>query len=257
MLFIILLMQEPATEGKRWWSHVEFLASDALEGRNVGTPGFDKAVAYVEAQFTQIGLKPGGTSGYRQAVKLESRTLVGEQGKIALVRDGAEEPLTLREDATLSARGELNGSIEAPMVFVGYGLSAPEAKWDDLAGLDLRGKIAVYVNTPAPADMTDNVRSHVTAVAERWAVLKRAGAVGIATLPNPRPASANAPQTPPAAPAERPRPPAPQPTIVLADPELQEFAGLAVSMAITRSGAGKFLAGSGHTIVEVRVASGE
>ena len=102
-------------------------------------------------------LKPGGVSGYRQPVKFEARALVPEQSRLALVRDGQEEPLTIGEDASLSARGELDGSVEAPMVFIGYGQSIPEAKWDELAGLDLRGKIAVYVNTPAPADVPDNV----------------------------------------------------------------------------------------------------
>src|SRR5689334_16044957 len=146
----VLLLQQPAADGKRWWSHIEFLASDALEGRDVGSPGFEKAAVYVEQQFKEIGLKPGGASGYRQPVKFESRTLVPDQSKLALVRNGEEEPLALREDATLSARGELDGTIEAPMVFVGYGLAVPEAKWDDFAGLDLHGKIAVYVNTMAP-----------------------------------------------------------------------------------------------------------
>ena len=93
-------------------------------------------------------------------------------------------------DATLSARGELDGTLDAPMVFVGYGLSIPEANWDDLAGLDLHGKIAVYVNAPAPVDVPDNVRSHVNSAGERWAVLKKAGAIGIATMPPPRPPTA-------------------------------------------------------------------
>ena len=121
-----------------------------------------------------------------------------------LVRNGQEEPLTLGEDASLSARGELDGSVEAPMVFIGYGLSIPEANWDDLAGLDLRGKIAVYVNAPAPVDVSDNVRSHVSSAGERWAVLKKAGAIGIATLPNPRPPAGTTPDAP--TPSDRRRP---------------------------------------------------
>jgi hypothetical protein len=75
---VAFILQDPATEGTRWWSHVAFLADDALEGRNVGTEGFQKAAAYVEAQFKEIGLTPGGGSGYRQPVKFESRTLLRE-----------------------------------------------------------------------------------------------------------------------------------------------------------------------------------
>jgi hypothetical protein len=100
--------------------------------------------------------------------------------------------------------------------------------------------------------MTDNVRSHVSSAAERWAVLRKAGAIGIATLPNPRPGATAAAATPaPAARGERPAPAPPQPTIVLGDPELEEYAGQMVSLSITRSGADRFLAGSGHTLAEI------
>ena len=257
---VALVLQDPAAEGRRWWSHIELLASDSLEGRNVGTPGFEKAAAYVEAQFKSIGLTPGGSSGFRQPVKLESRVLVPDQSKLALVRDGVEQPLAIGEDASLSARGELDGSIEAPMVFIGYGLSIPEAKWDDLAGQDLRGKIAVYSSARAPVEVSDNVRSHVSSVGERWAVLKRAGAIGMATLPNPPAGTASSES---AAGAPRGAAPgrgrgsgsasasAPQPIVVLADRALQDQAGQLVSMTITRRGVEKVLAGSGHAIEEL------
>src|SRR6476660_4154443 len=247
-----LVLQAPASEGKRWWSHIEFLADDALAGRNVGSAAFEKAATYVEGQFKEIGLRPGGVSGYRQPVKFESRVLVPEQSKLALLSSGVEEPLTPREDAVLSARGELDGSIEAPMVFVGYGLSIPEAKWDELAGLDLHGKIAVYVNTIAPVDVSDNVKSHVGSAAERWAVLKKAGAIGVATFPNPRPpAGTTADVGLAGAVSARDAAPIPPPTVVLADRDRQEQAGQIGSITMTRRGAGKCLAGSGHTIDEL------
>jgi hypothetical protein len=245
-----LLLQPAASDGQRWWQHIEFLADDALQGRNVGSPGYEKAAQYVERQFKEIGLKPGGTSGYRQPVKLESRTLVPEESSVAIVRDGQAEPLEPREDATLSARGELNGSIDAPMVFVGYGLSIPDAKWDDLAGQDLHGKVAVYVTAPVPAEISDNVRSHVSSTGERWAVLKKAGAIGVVTLPNTAgPAAGRGGATPPA--GARAAAFAPPPTIVLADPELQELAGEKVALSASRRGAEKLLAGSGHTFDEL------
>src|SRR5262245_51388942 len=126
---VALAIHDTASEGKRWWTHIAFLADDALEGRNVGTAGFEKAAAYVEGQFKGIGLKPGGVSGYRQPVKFESRLLDPERSALALARNGEEEAVTLGEEASLSARGELDGAVEAPMVFVGYGLSIPEANW--------------------------------------------------------------------------------------------------------------------------------
>jgi Peptidase family M28 len=262
-----LVLQDPAAEGKRWWSHIEYLASDALEGRDVGSAGFEKAAAYVEQQFKEIGLRPGGMSGYRQPIKFESRVLVPDQSKLTLVRNGEEQPLILREDATMSARGELEGTIDAPMVFVGYGLSVPQASWDDLAGVDLHGKIAVYVNAMGPLDVSDNVKAHVGSAGERWAVLKKAGAIGIATLPNPRPpagtpaepvsgaepARGNAPQSPRGTGAGGGRGGAQtfQPTVVLADRDLQDQGGQIVSVMLTRRGADKLLAGSGHTLDEL------
>jgi len=250
-----------ASEGKSWWAHVQFLADDTLEGRNVGTPGLDKAVEYVESQFQAIGLKPAGTTGFRQPVKLDSRLLVPEQSSIALVREGKEVPLVIGQDASLSARAELDGSMEAPIVFVGYGLSIPEAGWDDLAGLDLRGKIAVYVNAFPPVKVSDNVRSHVNTADERWLALKRAGAIGVATIAAPRSDAAGA-----ATPATGRGGAAgagaagtgggraggtPAPVITLLDRELVDAAGQKVAISLTARGAAAILEGSGHTLDEI------
>jgi hypothetical protein len=271
-----------ASEGKSWWAHVQFLADDTLEGRNVGTAGYDKAVEYVEGQFQAIGLKPigsaqggpAGTTGFRQPVRLESRQLVPDQSKLTLVRDGKEEPLAIGQDASLSARGELDGSTEAPMVFIGYGVSIPEAGWDDFKGLDLHGKIAVYVNAFPPVKVSDNVKSHVNTADERWLALKRAGAIGVATIAGPRPPAATpnpAAATPvagrggaagaaAAAPAGRGGAAGaggggrgggvPQPVIDLFDRELNDSAGEIVAISLTPRGAAAILAGSGHTIEE-------
>ena len=268
-----------AAEGKSWWAHIQYLADDKLEGRNVGTPGFETAAKYVESQFQAIGLKPAGLDGFRQPVKLEARSLVPDATKITLVRDGQETPLAIGQEASLSARGELNGSLDARMVFVGYGLSIPEAGWDDFKDLDLHGKIAVYVNAFPPANVSDNVKSHVNTADERWLSLKHAGAIGVATIASPRPAATAA--TPAdgarggagrggAAPARgagaaaagdaattTPMPPpargggAPQPTITLADRSLVDANGEAVAMTLTARGAAALLAGTGHTLDEI------
>jgi len=254
-----------ASEGKAWWAHVQFLADDSLEGRNVGTPGYDKAVEYVEGQFRTIGLKPGGPAGFGQPVKLESRQLVPDESRLALVRNGQETPLAMGQDATLSARGELDGSIDAPMVFIGYGLSLPEAGWDDFAGLDLHGKVAVYVNAFPPVKVSDNVKSHVNTADERWLALKRAGAIGVATIAPPRPPAAASP-TPSPDPAAAAEPPAgrgrggagggrgnatPPPIIGLADRALVDSAGETLSITLTARGAEAILAGSGHTLEDM------
>jgi len=250
----LLAAADYAADGQRWWAHVQFLADDKLEGRNTGTEGFRKAVEYVSTQFERLGLKPAGTSGYLQPVKFETRTLIEEESSIALVRDGKAEPLTLGTDAMLSPRAEAGKEIEAAMVFVGYGMQIPEAHYDDLAGLDLKGKIAVYVNAAGPVDAPGPLKSHLSSGAERWATLHRAGAIGLATIQNPRPGA----QAVPAAAGDgrggrggRGAAP-PQPQFALADPALQEISGQAVSVAITARGADKFFAGSGHTFAEIQ-----
>ena len=113
-----------------------------------------------------------------------------------LVRDGKEVALTVPGDGNLNARGELNGVKDAPMVFVGYGLSIPDAGWDDLKGIDLKGKIAIYVNAFAPVKVTDNVKSHTNTADERWAAMKRAGAIGVASIQPPNPPPPNPPNPP-------------------------------------------------------------
>lgn len=241
-----------ASEGAAWWAHIKFLADDSLEGRNVGTPGFDKALEYVEGQFKAIGLKPAGTSGYRQPLKLDSRTLVPEQSSLSLVRDGAEEPLAIGQDATLNARGELDGSTEAQMVFVGYGMSIPDAGWDDFAGQNLRGKIAVYVNAFPPVKVSDNVRSHVNTADERWLALKRAGAIGVATIAPVAPGRGGGAAGAGAGGAGRGGGGGtPAPVVTLLDRTLVDAAGQIVAMSLSQSGAAKVLAGSDHTVDEL------
>ena len=276
-----------AAEGKAWWAHIQYLADDKLEGRNVGTPGFEAALQYVESQFKKIGLTPmGDKGGYRQSVMLESRSLVPEQTQLALVRDGKEQPLAVGQDATLSARAELDGAIDAPMVFIGYGLSIPEAGWDDFAGQNLKGKIAVYVSAFPPATVSDNVKSHVNTADERWLALKRAGAIGVATIappraggagnraggagapgrgaggaganaatPTPTPTATPTPTTTPAATpgaaAGTGRAGGPAATIALADRALVDAGGEVIAMTLTARGAAAVLEGSGHTLEEI------
>jgi hypothetical protein len=237
-----------AAEGKAWWAHVQFLADDKLEGRNVGTPGYETALGYVEGQFKAIGLRPAGTSGFRQPVKFDSRKLADGQSQLVLVRDGKEASLAIPEDGSLNARGELNGSKEASMVFIGYGLSIPDAGWDELKGVDLRGKIAVYVNAFAPVKVSDNVKSHTNTADERWAAVKRAGGIGVAILPPPTPPLQTV-TTPPAGTLGPPLPP--QPLITLSDRDVQNLSGQIVQLNFTARGAEKLLVGSGHTFAEI------
>src|SRR5687768_1645738 len=161
----------------RWWAHVAFLADDALEGRDTGSEGHKKAAAYVADQFKAAGLAPAGTSGYLQPVKFTSRKIVEAKSTLALVRDGKVDAVALGTDAGFSMRIDPAPKVEAPLAFVGYGLSIPELKIDDLAGQDLTGKVAVFVSG-SPAGVPDALSAHVQSTAVRWAAMKRAGAIG-------------------------------------------------------------------------------
>ncbi len=245
-----------AAEGKLWWAHIQYLADDKLAGRDTGSEGYQQAVTYATAQFERAGLKPMGTSGYQQPVQFDKKELVPAESSLALVRDGQVEPLAMGVEASLSARGDLAAEVEAPMVFVGYGLQIPEAKYDDLAGQDLKGKIAVYVNAGGPVKAPANLKSHYSSGAERWAALRRAGAIGIATIPGGRGPNGAGGQTPPAgrgnaAGGRGGRGLTPQPTVALAEKALQETQGEQVVMTVTRAGAEKLFAGSGHTFDEI------
>lgn len=139
-----------AIDPARLEAMVKVLASDAFEGRAPGTPGEDKTIAYLIEQFQAIGIQPGGPDGqWTQAVPmmrtfLESPQLAFTypQGQLQLVQGENIEVSTVRAAEHIHAE-------EVPLVFVGFGVTAPERDWDDYGDIDLTGKIAVYlVNDP-------------------------------------------------------------------------------------------------------------
>src|SRR5271157_4956030 len=135
----------PNFDGKSWWEYVKVLAADDMEGRETGSEGLRKAAAYIVEQLKTDGLEPAGINGYYQPVKLVSRQIDESGSSLALVRNGKDEPLVLGEDAMFSTRVDLAPEVDAPLVFVGYGLRVPEKYYDDLAGLDMKGKVAVII----------------------------------------------------------------------------------------------------------------
>lgn len=134
---------------------VREIASDAYEGRSPGTPGETRTVDYLIARFKRLGLQPGGEKGgWTQSVPLVRFELAGEP-KMSFAQKGPQgdwsEPLVqAREVMVQTLRPVDHVKVEnAPLVFVGYGVDAPERKWDDYKGYDLKGKVAVFlVNDP-------------------------------------------------------------------------------------------------------------
>ena len=149
----------PTFDPKRLSDEVKTLSSDAFEGRGPATAGETKTVAYVIEQMKSAGLQPGGdpvanakgARSWTQAVPLLRSEIKGTP-KLSVDIGGKNEPLTQGEQ--IAVRAAMDGSksvaiANAPMVFVGYGVSAPERKWDDFKGVDLHGKIGiVLINDP-------------------------------------------------------------------------------------------------------------
>ncbi|HYM22909.1 MAG TPA: hypothetical protein VEU08_06865, partial [Vicinamibacterales bacterium] len=93
--------QKPAPAAA-WWSHVEYLASDRMKGRETGSPEHREAAEYIARHFKDAGLTPGGTNGYFQPVPFKSRRIVEEKSSLAIVRRGRTIPVVLGDEATFS-----------------------------------------------------------------------------------------------------------------------------------------------------------
>jgi Zn-dependent M28 family amino/carboxypeptidase len=145
----------PKIDPEKIRAHVKYLASDDLEGRGMNQKGGDMAAEYIAAQFKSFGLKPAGENGtyFQQVPMVGVKTIEGT--KFSFVpKSGAPEDLKLLDDyVTTNERQTESIDIDAPIVFVGYGISAPEYKWDDYKGYDLKGKVALlFVNEPVSED---------------------------------------------------------------------------------------------------------
>lgn len=136
-------------------AHVKFLASDLLEGRGTGQRGGDIAAEYIATQFELYGLQPGAENGsYFQDVPMMGvKTLEATSFKLAPANGEALALKNLDDFVTNNESQTETADIDAPIVFVGYGITAPEYKWDDYKGVDLKGKVALlFVNEPISDD---------------------------------------------------------------------------------------------------------
>ena len=240
-LAIPLLLSAGALEdGKRWWSHVQFLADDKLEGRNTGSEGHRKAAQYVAEQFERAGLKPAGKT-YLQAVPFQGQRIEETKCSVETLRPNqAPETWKLGDDVILSARGDYAKSLELESVFVGHGMVIPELGINDLAGLDLKGK-AVVTLAGGPSTIPSALKSHYSSAEERTKAFSKAGVIGTITIQNP--AHMDVPWARQAANRL-------QATMRLADASLDE-GGMKLGLSLNPSIADRFLEGSGHTFKEL------
>ena len=244
---------EKAAE-EAWFAHLQFLASDELKGRRTGTPEFLRAAAYVEEQFKSIGLKPAGVQGFRQEVAFRRARVEAEKSSLALETASGQTVLfKVGEGVQLSpnAKGEVR--LDAPAIFVGHGLVIPGLGIDDLKGVDLKGKIAVILGS-APAAVRGPLKAYYRTTASRWPALKKAGAVGVVSILEPRPVPAGQSASSGLHAAGAAAAWAARGVDQLADPELDPLSGSKLNATFTPARAEELLAASGHTLAELRAA---
>ena len=245
VFFPLVLAQKtakPLFDGKSWWDHVRVIADDSMEGRETGSLGERKAQAYAVEQLKHAGLQPAGMDGYYQRIKFVQRQIDEKSSFAFLTSEGQPSAVSLGEDAYFSTRVEgTDQEITAPLVFAGNGLQVPENNVDELAGLDLNGKIVVYV-AGSPSTVPSSLAAHYGALAQRWKRYADRGAVGMIGIPNP--ASMDIPWS-------RLSLNRAHPSVDLAAPEFNEVAGLKISMLFNPQSADKLFAGSGRTFKDI------
>ena len=131
--------------------HVKQLASDEFGGRGPGTPGEEKTVEYIKAQFARIGLQPGNGSDWFQTVPMVETTADEASASMVATVGGAAQTLKFGTDMVIGTRtGKPQVDIkDSQLVFIGYGVDAPEQKWNDYAGVNVKGKtVVMLVNDP-------------------------------------------------------------------------------------------------------------
>lgn len=170
-------------------AHMRYLADDKLAGRKPGTQGYELAAQYVEKQFRLLGFLPAGQKGtFRQAVPLRRAQIREDASSLVMIQGGRERKLTYGKNFILTPNfGQATSDVSASVVFVGFGVSAPELSYDDYQGIDVRGKIVACFNG-APASFPSNQRAYTgSAKAE---VAAAHGAVGLITFSLPTDVSA-------------------------------------------------------------------
>ena len=168
----------PQFSAERFKAHVTFLADDLLEGREAGSRGHEIAARYIASQFALIGVNPGGADGsYFESVPLLEVAVTKPNPTVVVTAPGRTHTLTHGEAAVI--RGSVAGGavkLEAPLVFVGYGMKDTTLGYDDYAGLDVRGKIAVEL-FGYPKGMDSEIGAHLLSEQTRMAADHGAAAV--------------------------------------------------------------------------------
>lgn len=167
-------------------AHIRFLADSLLEGRAPGTAGYDISARYVATELEGMGLHPGVSGNWFQAVPLQHAVTDAAASSLVLTVNGREQKLVDAKDylldtwfASPAPKGgsKAESNVSAPVVFVGFGVTAPDQKYDDYAGVDVRGKIVVSISG-APSSFPSTVRAYYSDATVKAKNAVAHGAVG-------------------------------------------------------------------------------
>jgi hypothetical protein len=166
-------------------AHMNFLADDLLEGRGTDSRGYEIAAKYMATEFESMGLAPAGDAGtYLQKVPLRSVRPDEPNTTLSLIRNGKPESLVFRKDfLTPGDPARKETSVEAPVVYVGFGVTAPEQNYDDYKGIDAKGKIVAMV-FEAP-NFESSLKAHYSSSEYKIANASAHGAVGLIVVNDP------------------------------------------------------------------------
>ncbi|MFN3930265.1 MAG: M28 family metallopeptidase [Brevundimonas sp.] len=185
-----------AFDAARLLEHARVLSDDSFEGRGIGTPAEDKVVRYLTEQYAAAGFRPGGENGtWTQAVTLNRFTASAVEARFEV--GGETVPLTQGQQIVVSTRlpGEAVALNDAPLVFAGYGITAPERNWNDFKDVDVRGKVIVVLVNDADFEQPelDTFNGRAMTYYGRWTYkyeeAARRGAAGVIIVHETAPAS--------------------------------------------------------------------
>lgn len=138
------------------YEHIKYLASDKLEGRYPGSTGGILAMNYLSKEFKTYGLTPYGDSSYIQPFEMITGLQLGSGNTLELIKDGESEKYEVETD-WMPLSFTSNGNMSGDLVFTGYGITAPDLKYDDYEGIDVTGKIVVIITSSPTSTATNNI----------------------------------------------------------------------------------------------------
>ena len=173
-------VRAPEFTAEAFRSHVAFLSDDLLRGRDTGSPGYEIAARYVATRFESLGLKPAGANGsWYQQVPFVTYKLGEAPARLTI---GGSTFQNGKEFAIGASASETNQTLQAPVVFVGYGIDAPSQGFNDYAGLDVKGKVVAMLSG-LPEGTPSDIAAHLNR--QKSEMAEKRGAVGIVTIRTP------------------------------------------------------------------------